>query len=67
MPTYVTVSAYVIDIGKYGGSAISRRLPTFINAVRALSLIALDSVRSLAVVFREDIRLALPVLPSRPI
>ena len=42
---------------------MSRRSPTFIKAVRALSLTASISVMSLAVVFKEDIKFAFGELP----
>jgi len=60
------VSAYVTAIGKYGGSATSKRLPMFISAVSAFSLTASDSVSSLAVVFRDDIMFAFSELSSMP-
>jgi hypothetical protein len=50
-------------MGKYGGRGMSRRFPTLIRAVRALSRTASVSVVSLAVVFKEDIRFAFEELP----
>jgi len=60
---YVWEFAKVVVIGKYGGRGMSRRFPTLIRAVRALSRTASVREVSLAVLFKDDIKFAFPESP----
>jgi hypothetical protein len=60
---YVWEFAKVVVTGKYGGRGMSRRFPILIRAVRALSLTSSEREVSLAVLFKEDIKFALPEFP----
>ena len=53
-----------MDIGKYGGSGTSSKLPRFTKAVKALRRTASESVVSLAVLFKLLIIFAFCVSPQ---
>jgi hypothetical protein len=60
---YVWAFAKVVVRGKYGGRGMSRSFPILIKAVKALSLTSSVREVSLAVLFRDDIKFALPEFP----